>query len=491
MLRRSLEAVVGVWLLFGLGCGLLARATDKDPGRADHDAAPGGEAVRAPETAPASAVEHPLDPGAFPYARASTLATVRELFGLNEGLGVPDPIIRRHGWTNAQVLEAVKQRADAATALGVSMDRLNTAVQPHCNWYDFKQKPDATAFMDGFVTTLQNAGLDLDLVIGPWPGNHTGMYTERYVPDDLEAYARWVEGIVERYDGDGQDDAPGLLRAVRWWEVDNEPDLHCNRPHPGSLESRPGVFETPAQYAQIFGITAEAIRKAAPEAWIMNAGTFQTRLPAGRRYLEDVMGHAQELRDLRILSVHAYFDDDEARGFSEALDTAFAVAGGRPVWVTETGLPSRNQDRAEVDESFQARGLAAAFGQAMDRGVERVLWHSLSDPPERSRPPGAGAFFASHDLYRTVNENPFVFERKLAGQVYAGLVEHFGAVPISQVERVKTTVGGALKMGSAGWFVYRGRGVAVPGAAGRTVDLASGKTGDYKGAVDAPAMILP
>jgi hypothetical protein len=329
------------------------------------------------------------------------------------------------------------------------------------------------------------------MMIGPWPGNHTSNYTDRYVPDDLDGYARWVGSVVERYDGDGQGDAPGLLRPIRYWEVDNEPDMHCNKPFPGSMVTSPGVFETPEQYATVYRATAAAIRKASPEASIMNAGTFQTGHPEGRRYLEELMGHAQDLHDLQILSIHAYFDDEDARGFAAALDTAFEVAGGRPVWVTETGLTSSDPRRPEVDEAFQARGLAAAFGTAMSRGVERVFWHSLSDAPDRSRMGGPGSFFASHNLYRTVSENPFHFERKLAGQVYARLVEHLGDVPVGDVQKLATMSGAALKMGSAGIFVYTGTGVQLPGATGHVLDLVTGVESPLAGKVDAPALILP
>lgn len=41
-------------------------------------------------------------------------------------------------------------------------------------------------------------------------------------PKDLETWARFVRAVVERYDGDGKADAPGLRGPVRYWQVANE-----------------------------------------------------------------------------------------------------------------------------------------------------------------------------------------------------------------------------------------------------------------------------
>lgn len=58
-----------------------------------------------------------------------------------------------------------------------------------------------------------------------------GKYSEIYLPrrrcnpNDWEAYEQWVMAVVERYDGDGEDDMPDLKYGVKYWEVMNEPDL--------------------------------------------------------------------------------------------------------------------------------------------------------------------------------------------------------------------------------------------------------------------------
>ncbi len=46
-----------------------------------------------------------------------------------------------------------------------------------------------------------------------------------YKPNDMEAYKEFVRRVVERYDGDGENDMPGLRYPVLYYEILNEPDL--------------------------------------------------------------------------------------------------------------------------------------------------------------------------------------------------------------------------------------------------------------------------
>ncbi len=54
---------------------------------------------------------------------------------------------------------------------------------------------------------------------GKGPGSTMGR------PCNMKAYAAFVRALVERYDGDGQDDMPGLKFPIRHWEVGNEPSM--------------------------------------------------------------------------------------------------------------------------------------------------------------------------------------------------------------------------------------------------------------------------
>jgi len=43
---------------------------------------------------------------------------------------------------------------------------------------------------------------------------------------DMERYLKWLKVMVERYDGDGVEDMPGLKYPVLYYEVLNEPIQH-------------------------------------------------------------------------------------------------------------------------------------------------------------------------------------------------------------------------------------------------------------------------
>ncbi len=44
-------------------------------------------------------------------------------------------------------------------------------------------------------------------------------------PKDMQAYKEFVTKVIERYDGDGKDDMPGLKIPVKYWTVISEPDI--------------------------------------------------------------------------------------------------------------------------------------------------------------------------------------------------------------------------------------------------------------------------
>ena len=59
-------------------------------------------------------------------------------------------------------------------------------------------------------------------------GLQSGLFVRMYAPCDPESYALWLGAVVERYDGDGIDDMPGLQYPIRHWEIGNEPDMHSS-----------------------------------------------------------------------------------------------------------------------------------------------------------------------------------------------------------------------------------------------------------------------
>ncbi len=92
---------------------------------------------------------------------------------------------------------------------------------------------------------------------------HEGGILDEGLRDPLRRtaeYQRFVRDVVERYDGDGRDDAPGGIR-IKHWQVGNE------TPRIAALPDAARV------YADWFEITAAAVRQADPTAALVLIGS--------------------------------------------------------------------------------------------------------------------------------------------------------------------------------------------------------------------------
>ena len=90
-------------------------------------------------------------------------------------------------------------------------------------------------------------------------------------PCDVKAYGDFVEKVVERYDGDGQDDMPGLVIPIKYWEIMNEPEMQGGSIG-GAGEELKFFVGTPEEYLEILKTSYQAIKKADPKAKVAHAG---------------------------------------------------------------------------------------------------------------------------------------------------------------------------------------------------------------------------
>ena len=333
--------------------------------------------------------------------------------------------------------------------------------------------------------------LDVVLVIGPWPGTRTAVYTQHYLPRDMAAYTAWVTSVVERYDGDGVDDMPGLVRPPLAWEVDNEPDQHNQvaarqdgepiDPEDERLPAPAGSFETASEYAQVLVATSAAIRAADPDATVLSAGMFRAGMPAGREYLAEVLRQPGVREAIDAISLHCYFSNDSLSAVQRTMRNARALAPDVPIWVTETSVPSEGE-QPWVDEAWQARMVAGIVGGLFAEGAQRVFWHTLVDAPgTRTGPVG----YARNSLFRASLDGDSVrYDVKPAGDVFKRLIGHLGAQDPADFAEIPVE-GGRLLETDAGWLAFDGEPVLPPGA--RTVeDLVTGEV-----MLDPPKAVAP
>ncbi|MCD6480637.1 beta-galactosidase, partial [Candidatus Bathyarchaeota archaeon] len=151
-------------------------------------------------------------------------------------------------------------------------------IEPKEGRYDFSEA-------DEVVRRAQEMGLNILATIWPyadWDQERWGdierfvmedfpeLPRSRYKPYDMETYKKFVKALVERYDGDGVDDMPGLERPIKYWEVLNEPSTGVKAKLHGK---RKAFFMGDAEdYFEILKATYEAVKEADPEAKVLNGG---------------------------------------------------------------------------------------------------------------------------------------------------------------------------------------------------------------------------
>lgn len=410
-----------------------------------------------PEAPPAAPPEAP--PEAPPAPAASRYA-----LGINEAIAVP-VTIRDRGRIPPERLEAMLlDDARLARDVGATWVRGHTGNFPRLGWSSVRDRPELLAGEgDAWVRALQSQGLEGLGMISPWPGNQTANATERYVPDDLAAYEAHVRRVVERYDGDGVDDMPGLTRPVRYWEVDNEPDLKfTNVPRDPVRPMKPETFCFPEEYAQVLIATSRAIKAANPEAVVLNGGPYRPHAPSSRAYLEQVFAVPGARAAVDVVSVHTYHDALDGERLAAGIATLRELVPGKPVWVTETSVGLSET----IDEEAQARAVVALAGVSAVAGAERLFWHTLADPPpappNANRKPGA---FSTNSLFRT--ETGDVRVDKPAATVF----RHLAAVLAADDLTGATADGrGAARLRSGAVLLWDGERAAPRGG----VDLRTG-----------------
>jgi len=247
---------------------------------------------------------------------------------------------------------------------------------------------DWTAW-DILVTGAQNSQISLLASIGnSVPQWANGSPNWRQPPSDLysdpwenTAWYRFVAAIVERYDGDGQADMPGLTRPVKYWEVWNEPDLR----DAGNAPDYPArQFNGNAQdYVRLLAVAYSAIKHADPAATVV--GPASSRIPGSSYDPKWTMWdwasfvNAGGYNYVDVVSFHVYFDRtdwDPSGAVDLILNAVDANRGGKPVWVTETGW----EGNPTGDHADKARNLVRSALIFWARPfMDRYFWYSWQE----------------------------------------------------------------------------------------------------------------
>jgi len=194
--------------------------------------------------------------------------------------------------------------------------------------------------------------------------------TGRRKPYNMDAYRRFGCALVERYDGDGKDDMPGLKYPIKHWEVSNEPsmqdDFHTF--FNGSSED----------YIELLKVTYQAIKEADPAAKVLHAGVAGMEPPV-ISFWEPVLEKGNQYFD--IANIHSISASEElyAPEFAKLL-SKYNI--NKPIWVTEAqhciGMTLYGK---EVSPEEHGRILAKSYVTAFACGADKVFYTMFRVPP--------------------------------------------------------------------------------------------------------------
>ena len=316
-----------------------------------------------------------------------------------------------------------------------------------------------SAALDTRVTAYQRAGFELVMVLrawnpwarstGPQGGQAAVAASTPPKSEYLDDYAAWVQAVVERYDGDGVDDFPGLV------DVDGD-----GRPDPVryfqiETDATTGVWwqgTSPAtaadEYVTLLRAAAGGVRLASPDARIILAGATATdmldRWPTATELKEVVTAinpavcgaltafqqiiAADDAYD--IIAVHSMADYSGL----ETLGGWVATMAGtsKPVWlmgVTTAPALTADPQLISVNPLFPADGDALWRSLKEDSAPEHetvVRWHRAEQARlafkkwVMAASSGFDALIAGYEQDRPSYQNPDFGLRDLAFQGLLG-----------------------------------------------------------------------
>ena len=143
-------------------------------------------------------------------------------------------------------------------------------------------------------------------------------------PCSMDDYKNFLVKLVDRYDGDGLNDMPGLTKPIKYWDVMNEPEFKMF--FKGSKED----------FIEIFNFSSKVIKEKQPDAVIVMAGAAGM-FPENKRYWKAVLPKIKDHFD--IANIHHISGPDgqcdKELWVDEFADLLKSVDIDKPIWLTE------------------------------------------------------------------------------------------------------------------------------------------------------------
>jgi hypothetical protein len=241
-------------------------------------------------------------------------------------------------------------------------------------------------YIDSVLTPARQSGYNMIATIN---GNPDWAATHPRGPIDkapLHRFATFTAALVERYDGDGIDDAPGSP-IVEYWEFYNEPDA-------GNLgwDKRWGNYGK--EYAEMLAAVYPAMKIASPKAKVLLGGIAydwfeEADGPFVRRFLDDVLANGGG-NFFDVMNFHQYppfavnWGSPNGPGLLEKTNAMRAKLAeydyNKPFVISESGAHSNDAVSQPMTPELQARYVTMLYTQVIAADVDIMIWFMLYDP---------------------------------------------------------------------------------------------------------------
>ncbi len=186
-------------------------------------------------------------------------------------------------------------------------------------------------------------------------------------PCSMENYKTFLLSLIDRYDGDGVNDMPGLTKPIIYWEIMNEPEFKM-------------FFKgTEDEFVEIFNFSSKLIKSKQKDAVIVMAGAAGM-FPESKKFWKSALPKIKDHFD--IANIHHITPPDGKcdRDFwvSEFSELLQSLNIDRPIWVTEAMIGKCRVIPAYINTFISGAELiidvgANAPGMKMSKGSRKKL----------------------------------------------------------------------------------------------------------------------
>ena len=143
-------------------------------------------------------------------------------------------------------------------------------------------------------------------------------------PCSMENYKNFLIKLVDRYDGDGKNDMPGLTKSIKYWQIMNEPEFKM-------------FFRgTEEDFVEIFNFSSKLIKTKQKDSVIVMAGAAGM-FPESKKFWKSALPKIKDHFD--IAAIHHITPPDGKCDKEFWVDEFAALLKStnidKPIWVTE------------------------------------------------------------------------------------------------------------------------------------------------------------